>query len=314
MKKTLKTFAKWILFASNKILAFVSIAVVPHHYYVPLANIKKLAANKDSWNVPVDYTNINYDRAASAAYLHELKDYCAEVAENSVYEEAVRNEWGPGYGPTEAVILHGVIRQEKPTRILEIGSGVSTKVMLHALDRNHIEGKDFKFLSIDPNPRHRLRETEQERNNFELLSEKVEEVDVKVIRQLNPDFLFIDSSHAVRPTGDVSYIVSAILPHLNNCLIHVHDIFFPYLFQRNLLQEPALQWMESLVLYSYLTGNSSCEVVLNEPDLFYEQPAIFSEVWPGFHPQSSQGGLSAGIGDDGHFPSSFYFRQHSEDS
>jgi hypothetical protein len=49
------------------------------------------------------------------------------------------------------------------------------------------------------------------------------------------DFLFIDSSHVLRPQGDICHLYLSVLPKLRpGVIVHVHDVFTPrdYLEQR----------------------------------------------------------------------------------
>lgn len=42
------------------------------------------------------------------------------------------------------------------------------------------------------------------------------------------DILFIDSSHVIRPQGDVLFLYLEVLPQLREgVVIHIHDIFTP---------------------------------------------------------------------------------------
>ena len=74
--------------------------------------------------------------------------------------------------------------------------------------------------------------------NVELIREKVEDMDLDIFKSLNRnDILFIDSSHIIRPQGDVLFEYLEILPVLKEgVIVHIHDIFTPkdYLNIKNL--------------------------------------------------------------------------------
>ena len=76
------------------------------------------------------------------------------------------------------------------------------------------------------------------------------------------DFLFIDSSHMVRPQGDVLHEFLTIIPHLKKGVyVHVHDIFTPHDYLEGWVKENVKFWNEQYLLEALLTGNQSLEIV-----------------------------------------------------
>src|SRR5690625_5451159 len=66
---------------------------------------------------------------------------------------AVSEHFGPGYGYIEAQALHGFLRHFRPEKIIEVGSGVSTFCMIHALVKNRKEKSTLSLLTfIKHNP------------------------------------------------------------------------------------------------------------------------------------------------------------------
>ena len=61
--------------------------------------------------------------------------------------------------------------------------------------------------------------------------QKVEDLDPKFFASLSQnDILFIDSSHVLRPQGDVLFEFLQFLPTLQaGVIVHIHDIFLPSL-------------------------------------------------------------------------------------
>jgi hypothetical protein len=123
----------------------------------------------------------------------------------------------------------------------------------------------------------------------------------------NGDFLFIDSSHAVKPGGDVLYLYLEVLPRLKpGVIVHIHDIFFPYLHQRNVL-DTLFQWTETALLQALLTNNERLRILFSLSMLHYDAPADLKRVFPEYTPAPD----SAGLADDrtgGHFPCSLYLQ------
>ena len=122
----------------------------------------------------------------------------------------------------DAAAAYAIVRREKPRRIVEIGSGHSTRFMAQAVQDG---GLSTRVLCIDPAPRATLRKL-----NVEHQQVLLREADPAVFENLGAgDILFIDSSHIAMPGTDVDRLFLDVLPRLaSGTLIHVHDIMLPY--------------------------------------------------------------------------------------
>jgi hypothetical protein len=137
----------------------------------------------------------------------------------------------------------------------------------------------------------------------------VEDIDLSLFDQLDDgDLLFIDSTHAFRPAGDVSRIYLEILPRLKRgVFIHIHDIYIPYAFQRD-VDRTFLQSMETALLLAMLAHSTRYEVLLCMSYLHYHEPELMKDVFPQYTPQANNGGLETGLDATSHFPSATYLR------
>ena len=81
--------------------------------------------------------------------------------------------------------------------------------------------------------------------------------------QLNSgDFLFIDSSHIIKPYGDIIFEYIKILPKLNTgVFIHIHDIFTPFDYPLHWFNQHNLFWNEQYVLESILANTNRYKVI-----------------------------------------------------
>ena len=185
--------------------------------------------------------------------------YEPEYRGNRRYQEAVEASFGPGYGYIEAQCLHGVIRALKPRRIIEVGSGNSTHVMLGALESNAADGRDGQLTCIEPFPSQYLKDNRA----IELISSPVEDLDPATFDSLEAgDLLFIDSSHAIRPGGDVAYLYLSVLPRLKPGVhVHIHDIFLPAEYRREWLFHGRMFWTEQYLVQAMLANNPTWEIV-----------------------------------------------------
>ena len=314
MKRRLKDALKRQLFGLYKLGSRVGVQVMPSHYYLGVPNIIELERSGDEWQGKSAMPGIDIDLDAQ---LQTLRTVCLayqdEYAGNTAYKEGVARSYGPGYGYVEAQLLHAVIRHYAPKRIIEVGSGVSTHCMLTALERNRRDGAEPTAITcVEPYPSARLRQTA----GIELLQRKVQTVPVDVFRKLQAgDFLFIDSSHTVKAGSDVNYLFLEVLPVLEpGVIVHIHDIFLPYDYQRNLLKT-FLHWSETSLLRAYLTHNSRVAILFCLSLLHYERQEQLREVFPEYDPAPNVNGLNVDAVRPfdqlrGHFPSSIYLEIH----
>lgn len=121
----------------------------------------------------------------------------------------------------DGAALYALVLAGRPRRILEIGSGHSTRFMVRAI---RDAGLDCTVTCIDPQPRADL-----SRLPLDLRLQLFGPDDVALARELEPgDLLFVDSSHVAMPGSDVDLLLNAVLPQLRpGVLVHLHDIFLP---------------------------------------------------------------------------------------
>jgi hypothetical protein len=130
-----------------------------------------------------------------------------------------------------------------------------------------------------------------------VLRRKVEEVDLEIFGQLEDgDILFIDSSHIIRPEGDVLFEYLEVLPSLNKgVIVHVHDIFSPRNYPEYWLVNRVRFWNEQYLLEAFLSNNDSWEIVAALNHLHHDYPDDLKEVCPFLRPDLE--------------PKSFYLRK-----
>jgi predicted O-methyltransferase YrrM len=126
--------------------------------------------------------------------------------------------WFP---PLDAAAAYALVRTRRPGRIVEVGSGHSTRFLARAVAD---EGLDTEITAIDPNPRADIAALP-----VTALRQPVQAVPAAVFAALGPgDVLFIDSSHLAMPGTDVDLLVGRVIPALPaGVLVHVHDIALP---------------------------------------------------------------------------------------
>ncbi|MES2493646.1 MAG: class I SAM-dependent methyltransferase [Pseudomonadota bacterium] len=162
------------------------------------------------------------------------------------------------YGDGE--IYYSLVRHFKPKRIIEIGSGSSTQLALAAIKANAEENSadTCALTCVEPYENSWIDDTAAT-----LVRERVEDLDLSLFDQLGAgDFLFIDSSHVIRPHGDVTREFLQILPRLKSgVIVHIHDIFTPRDYPDFWVKQERRLWNEQYLLEAWLSGNPDAEII-----------------------------------------------------
>jgi hypothetical protein len=148
----------------------------------------------------------------------------------------------------------------KPRRIIEIGSGISTLMAIRAICANQSDDSAYqcKHVCIEPYEMSWL-----ENSEVSVVRCKVEDMSIEFFSELEEnDILFIDSSHVIRPQGDVLFEYLELLPTLNKgVIVHVHDIFSPRNYLKQWLEDDVRFWNEQYLLEAFLTQNDSWKII-----------------------------------------------------
>lgn len=121
----------------------------------------------------------------------------------------------------DAAALVALVRHEAPRRIVEVGSGHSTRFLARAVRDG---GLGTQITAIDPQPRADLAGLP-----VTLQRTTVQDADRAPFEALAPgDLLMVDSSHVLMPGSDVDVVLNHILPGLPaGVFVGFHDIFLP---------------------------------------------------------------------------------------
>lgn len=179
----------------------------------------------------------------------------------------------------DSEFYYSLIRQIKPRTIIEVGSGNSTIVAINALKVNSVEFQSNpSLICIEPYEAAWLDKVD----GIQLLRKKVEDIGIDFFKQLKEnDILFIDSSHMIRPQGDVNYEILNIIPNLiRGVYIHIHDIFTPYDYCYNWIVNQRRFWNEQYLLEAYLSENDNVEVIASLNYLSHDYPELLSKALP----------------------------------
>ena len=170
-----------------------------------------------------------------------------------------------------------MIRLFKPKRIIEIGSGSSTLMAKNAIYKNKSESNDYicEHICIEPYEQPWLNHI-----GVKVIRKKVETIELNFFSSLKKnDILFIDSSHIIRPQGDVLFEYLEILPSLNEgVIVHIHDIFTPKDYLDEWFSE--YFWNEQYLLEAFLSFNKDFRIIGATNYLSHKYNVQFSEKCP----------------------------------
>jgi hypothetical protein len=295
----------------HKLAIRLGVHVLPVHYYSPVANILQLERTKRIWARASELPGVAVNLDEQAENLRSIcLPYQKEYLGNQIYWQGAK-EFREAFGYLEAEALHAVIRHHRPRRVIEVGGGLSTYCTLTALRMNEKEGSGSSSLTtIEPFPSQSLRALE----GIKLITEPVQAVPLERFAELERnDFLFIDSSHAMKPGSDVNHLILEVLPRLRSgVVVHFHDIHFPYDYPRDVL-ENFLHFNETSLLRAFLVFNTRIKIIFCMSYLHYERKNLLREVFPDYVPQTDADGLRNGkykpfAAIREHFPSSIYLQ------
>lgn len=240
----------------------------PIHYYEPLPDFRSITS--EQLNRRREFPSIDFRWEHQLTLLHQLAVYRDELKEidNAYFD----NDYFNGF---DAAVYYSLIRHLRPKRIVEIGSGYSTRIADQALRRNG----DGNLICIEPSPDDRLNGL---RLKVELIQKRVEELDVEFFSCLDAnDILFIDSSHTVKFGSDVCYEFLEVLPRLRSGVwVHVHDIFFPHDYPAEWLLKRRLALNEQYLLEAFLSFNQDFEIALANRWLTLDHDSAVKKLWP----------------------------------
>ena len=130
--------------------------------------------------------------------------------------------WNQDWFPRlDAAAAYAMVRTLEPKRIVEVGSGHSTRFLARAVSDGRL---DTRIVAIDPEPRASLAGL-----NVRWLKQPVQATELALFERLEErDILFVDSSHQLKPGSDVEFLLQSVLPCLaRGVRLHFHDIFLP---------------------------------------------------------------------------------------
>lgn len=243
---------------ARKIFITVGVLPVRRHYYEPFFDPTDFRCSLEEDRI---LPGIDMCVANQLTLLDNL-NYQDELLKIPCENDGHRNFYynNEFFAPGDAEFLYAMIRYYRPRRIIEVGSGNSTLMMINAISANRLDSPDYvcDLTCIEPYESLWL-----EQRGVSVLRKRVEEIDVEFFSVLEAgDILFIDSSHVIKPQGDILYLYLQILPLLRSgVFVHIHDIMTPRDYFQSWVADKLQFWNEQYVLESFLTMNHEYDVI-----------------------------------------------------
>lgn len=273
---------------STKVLKKIGVFPIIDHYYEPLFNDIHIEENM---SVARKLPGIKFNEEKQIDLLNKL-NYQAEFSSFIDMNKNIKNDSAfslpnESFGGGDAEFLFNFVRHIRPKNIIEIGCGNSTKIIQHAVSLNNSSGYRANHICVEPYEQPWLAHFP----NIKLLRKKVESLEVTIFNQLEEgDLLFIDSSHIIRPQGDVLSEYLQIIPSLKKGVyIHIHDIFTPHDYLETWIKESVRFWNEQYILEALLTDSVNLEVVASLNLLKHKYFESLSGVCPYLSKDSEPG-------------------------
>jgi hypothetical protein len=170
-------------------------------------------------------------------------------------------DWFPGL---DAAAAYAIVRRERPARIVEIGSGHSTRFLAQAVMDG---GSKTEIVCIDPQPRAGIAALPVQHVPCLL-----RDADPAIFAALRAgDVLFVDSSHVAMPGTDVDRLFLDVLPRLpSGVLVHVHDVFLPDPYPA----EWSWRGYNEQLLIAALIGGGACGLVWSSRWMASRRPEL----------------------------------------
>jgi len=268
----------------------LGVHISPNHFYWPIPDTKAVLNYDFSRKFSLD--GIHTNESNMLTLLKTMAKYKAEYGE--IHTDC-------GYASNgDGAVLYSMIRELKPKRILEVGSGFSTQISWAASKKNKAENnKPCEITAIEPYPKPVLKQLIEISDNVTLIQSKVETVNEQIFETLEGgDILFIDSSHVVKIGNDVHYLYLSVLPKVAvGTVIHIHDIRFPYDYPKEWVLKAKKFWAEQYLLQMFLAFNDSFEILFAGNYMYDKYPKIMVDSLVGLN-----------LGGDG-WPGCFWIRR-----
>lgn len=235
----------------------------PGHFYSPIPNIGEVQAREAELfgPAPPSLPGIALNTDRQLALLSTLARYYPD--QPFPHERSAESRYwfrNDAFSYGDALFLYAMLRHLQPKRVIEIGSGFSSAVMLETRER--FLSPDLALTLIDPDTS-TVQSLLRPGDRADVIAAPVQGIPLERFDVLEAnDILFVDSTHVAKTGSDVNRIVFDILPRLaKGIYVHFHDVFYPFEYPKEWVYE-GRAWNEDYLLRAFLLYNDAFEIVL----------------------------------------------------
>ncbi len=232
------------------------------HFYSPIPSLEDVRVRQEQiFQVPRYIPGVDLNELGQIQRLQTLTPLfrdqpfpATQSPGTRYYFENRAFQYGSG------LTYQAILRHEKPKRVVEVGSGFTTALLLDVVDRFLPDG--LACSCVEPYPdtlRMALRREDFRR--IDLIAKPVQEVPIHVFESLEPgDILFIDSTHVCKTGSDVNRLIFEVLPSLaTGVMIHFHDIYYPFEYPKEWVFK-GIAWNEAYLVRGFLQYNKAFRI------------------------------------------------------
>jgi predicted O-methyltransferase YrrM len=255
----------------------------PGHFYSPIPSLEDIQRDDAVifGSVPRTLPGVDLDEPGQLRLLEEFRRYYQDLPFRAQKTPGLRYFFeNPAYSYSDGIFLHCMIRHLRPRKIIEVGSGYSSCMML---DTNEVFfGNAISMTFIEPFPRLLSSLlTSADTNRITVIPKRLQDVPLHEFEALGEnDILFVDSTHVGKIHSDVNRMFFEILPHLAAGVhVHFHDIFYPFEYPREWIYA-GRAWNEAYMLRAFLEYNSAFRIIFMNTYLEHFHRPRFEEEMP----------------------------------
>jgi hypothetical protein len=246
------------------------------HFYSPVVDPRTLDAAR-LWPARPEILGIDFNDGSHETILQDIfprfiaaYDYPERLEENPELTQFFTQNSQFSWLDSRALFV--LLREWRPQRFIEVGSGFST--LLAADVNRRFLGDSIAITCVEPYPREFLRKGII--GVSRLIEEKVQDVPLAEFTALQAgDVLFIDSSHVAKTGSDVNFLYFDVLPRLKpGVRVHIHDIFLPHDYPRDWVIDENRSWNEQYLLRALLMHSKAYRVVFGCSYAFWRFPEL----------------------------------------
>ena len=232
----------------------------PGHFYSPVPSRAEVHADAELIfrNPSPPLGGVELNEARQLELLKMFASYHDELPKEWTRSGSARYHYSNEYYSwADGIVLYCMLRNLHPKRVVEVGSGFSSAVILDT-DEMFLNNS-IQCTFIEPHPQRLMSLVdEKDTTRVQVLEKRLQNAGMEVFTALEAgDILLVDSSHVTKTGSDLNRLVFEILPSLaSGVYVHFHDVFYPFEYPRSWVEQ-GIAWNEAYLLHAFLQYNST---------------------------------------------------------